>query len=77
MAIMAVELGASRLLAPSRARTIQARAENVEKCLSFLIESFGRDEKGGMIVAFGLLYLWDRTWIRIAGTIVLFLVFHR
>ena len=28
----------------------------------------------GVIVAFGLVYLWDRIWIRIAGTIGLLAV---
>ena len=28
----------------------------------------------GMIVAFGLLYLWDRIWLRIAGTVGLLAV---
>ena len=45
--------------------------------LQLLIRGFGTGAMHvvcGMIVAFGLLYLWDRTWIRIAGTIGLLAV---
>jgi len=40
--------------------------------MQLLIRGFGTGAMHvvcGMIVAFGLLYLWDRIWIRIAGTI--------
>ena len=45
--------------------------------LQLLIRGFGTGAMHvvcGMIVAFGLLYLWDRTWLRIAGTVGLLAV---
>jgi RsiW-degrading membrane proteinase PrsW (M82 family) len=47
------------------------------KILQLLIRGFGTGAMHvvcGVIVAFGLVYLWDRIWIRIAGTIGLLAV---
>ena len=45
--------------------------------LRLLIRGFGTGAMHvvcGVIIAFGLMYLWDRVWLRIAGTIALLVV---